>query len=52
VQLYWYYWLRHSGPLPELNPQNPKYALAVRLWQRLPVTMTTMVGPMIAKYLP
>jgi hypothetical protein len=52
VQLYWYYWLRHSGPLPELNPQNPKYALAIRLWQRLPVSMTTMIGPMIAKYLP
>lgn len=52
VQLHWYYWLRGGGPLPELNPQNPKYALAIRLWQQLPVSVTTMVGPMIAKYLP
>lgn len=52
VQLQWYYWLRAGGPLPELNPQNPKYALAIRLWQQLPVSLTTMVGPMIAKYLP
>jgi serine/alanine adding enzyme len=52
VQLNWYYWLRESGPLPELNPQNPKYALAIRMWQQLPVSMTTMLGPMIAKYLP
>ena len=52
LQLQWYYWLRAGGPLPELNPQNPKYALAIRLWQQLPVSLTTMVGPMIAKYLP
>ena len=52
VQLHWYYWLRDGGPLPELNPQNPKYALAIRLWQQLPIPVTTMVGPMIAKYLP
>jgi FemAB-related protein (PEP-CTERM system-associated) len=52
VSLHWYYWLRDGGPLPELNPQNPKYALAIRLWQHLPVSVTTTVGPMIAKYLP
>jgi FemAB-related protein (PEP-CTERM system-associated) len=52
VQLHWYYWLRASGPLPELNPQNPKYAPAIRLWQELPISVTTMIGPMIAKYLP
>ncbi|MEO5957336.1 MAG: FemAB family XrtA/PEP-CTERM system-associated protein [Nitrospiraceae bacterium] len=52
VQLHWYYWLRAGGQLPELNPQNPKYALAIRLWQQLPIPVTTLVGPMIAKYLP
>ena len=25
VQLYWHYWLKNGGPLPELNPKNPKY---------------------------
>lgn len=52
VPLHWYYWLRDGGPLPELNPQNPKYAMAIRLWQQLPVSVTTTVGPTIAKYLP
>jgi FemAB-related protein (PEP-CTERM system-associated) len=52
VQLHWYYWLQSGNRLPELNPQNPKYAFAIRLWQLLPVPVTTMVGPMIAKYLP
>lgn len=52
VQLHWYYWLRGGGPLPELNPQNPKYAIAIRLWRQLPVSVTNMIGPVIAKYLP
>ncbi|MFZ1803537.1 MAG: FemAB family XrtA/PEP-CTERM system-associated protein [Nitrospira sp.] len=52
VQLHWYYWLRDGGPLPELNPQNPKYTLAIRVWQQLPVPVTTTIGPWIAPYLP
>jgi hypothetical protein len=32
VPLHWYYWLRDGGPLPELNPKNPKYQLAIRAW--------------------
>jgi serine/alanine adding enzyme len=52
VQLHWYYWLCDGGPLPELNPQNPKYALAIRIWQHLPVPVATFIGPRVAKYLP
>ena len=52
TQLYWYYWLQDNGPLPELNPQNTKYQLAIQVWQRLPVPLTEILGPMIVKYLP
>jgi len=52
LPLYWYYWLPKGTQLPELNPQNPKYQLAIRIWQHLPVPLTQFVGPMIAKYLP
>ena len=52
VQLNWHYWLREGRSLPELNPQNPKYQLAIRAWQHLPVSLTTVLGPMIVKYLP
>lgn len=52
VALHWYYWLRDGGPLPELNPDNPKYRLAIRAWQRLPVAVTRVVGPHLVKNLP
>jgi FemAB-related protein (PEP-CTERM system-associated) len=52
VQLYWDYWLRNSDQLPELNPQNPKYRMAIWLWQRLPVPVTRMIGPRIVRSLP
>jgi serine/alanine adding enzyme len=50
--LYWHYWLREGGGLPELNPNNPRYALAIRAWKRLPVSVTRLIGPMIVKSLP
>jgi len=52
LALYWYYWLSKETKLPELNPQNPKYQLAIRMWQQLPVPVTKFVGPAIVKYLP
>ncbi len=51
-QLYWYYWLRDGGAIPQLNPQNPKYRLAIRTWQCLPVWVANALGPHIVKYLP
>jgi len=52
VPLFWYYWVNQPGPLPELNPQNPKYNLAISLWRKLPVPLTRIVGPYIARHLP
>jgi serine/alanine adding enzyme len=52
VQLYWHYWMKNGGLLPELNPRNPKYRMAIEIWRRLPITLTTLVGPAIAKKLP
>jgi serine/alanine adding enzyme len=52
VPLHWYYWLRDDGPLPELNPKNPRYQLAIRAWQRLPVPLTRLLGPPLVKNLP
>jgi FemAB-related protein (PEP-CTERM system-associated) len=51
VQLYWHYWVK-NGSLPRLNPENPKYALAIGLWQRLPLTVTNFLGPSIVRHLP
>ncbi len=51
-QLYWYYWLRNKEQLPSINPDNPKYKMAIELWQKLPVGITKILGPMIVKYIP
>lgn len=52
VQLVWHYWIRDSQKLPELNPQNPKFRLAIEIWKRLPIPITTVLGPQISKSLP
>jgi len=52
VQLYWQYLLEEGKALPELNPKNPKYQAAIRLWKRLPVGLTRLVGPGIVRNIP
>lgn len=51
-QCYWQYWLASGGDLPEINPHNPKYALMIRAWQRLPLALTKWLGPRIVKNIP
>lgn len=50
--LCWHYILDDGVSLPELNPSNPKYRLAVKAWQRLPVGVTRVVGPRIVRFIP
>ncbi len=52
AQLYWHYWVRNNGPMPELNPKNPRYRLGIKLWKKLPVGLTRIMGPMIVRNLP
>jgi FemAB-related protein (PEP-CTERM system-associated) len=51
-QLHWHYWLKNGGELPALTPDNPKYRLAIALWQKMPVALTRVLGPPIVKNLP
>ena len=51
-QLYWHYWLRHGGDIPQVNPSNPKYRAAIYAWQHLPLPITRWLGPRIVKYIP
>ncbi|MCW8193275.1 FemAB family PEP-CTERM system-associated protein [Proteobacteria bacterium 005FR1] len=58
VQHYWYYYLAgqetgdEDGSIPEMNPDNPKYKLAIAAWKRLPVVVANVLGPRIVKNLP
>ena len=51
-QLFWNYHLVRKGGLPELNPDNPKFELAMKTWRRLPLPVTRIVGPRVARLLP
>jgi serine/alanine adding enzyme len=51
-QLYWYFKRRDGGPMPELNVNNPKYRLAIKVWQRLPLAVTRVIGPPLARAIP
>jgi FemAB-related protein (PEP-CTERM system-associated) len=52
TQLFWQYVMRDGRPLPQLNVANPKYRLAIKAWQRLPVPVTQVIGPFIARSIP
>jgi FemAB-related protein (PEP-CTERM system-associated) len=53
VPLFWQYWMATSGaPLPDVSRENPKFDAAIRMWRRLPVAVTQLIGPRIVKYLP
>jgi serine/alanine adding enzyme len=52
VPLHWQYLLGEGAPLPQLNADNPKYRLAIRVWQRLPVALTKLLGPRIVRNIP
>jgi serine/alanine adding enzyme len=52
IQLYWHYWMKNGGPLPEINPHNPKYEMAIKVWRRFPIGLTRLIGPHIVKNLP
>jgi FemAB-related protein (PEP-CTERM system-associated) len=52
VQLYWQYLLDEGSTMPQLNPSNPKYQAAIRVWQKLPIPITKLLGPLIVQNIP
>lgn len=52
TQLYWHYLLRTRSDIPQLNPDNAKYKLAIAAWRKLPVPVTQQIGPLLARSLP
>jgi FemAB-related protein (PEP-CTERM system-associated) len=52
VQLCWNYWIKDGGVLPHINPDNPKYSLAISVWKRLPLPFSRLIGPLLVRNLP
>lgn len=45
VDLPHYYLLWKSNSLPKVDPNNPKYKLAVAIWRRIPIFVSRYLGP-------
>jgi serine/alanine adding enzyme len=51
-QLYWEYPYLATGSLPSLNPSNKKYQMAIAVWSKLPLPITTLLGPRLSRFIP
>lgn len=51
VELPYQYQLITASELPNLSPNNPKYQLFIKLWQKLPLTVSQWLGPQLSRYL-
>jgi FemAB-related protein (PEP-CTERM system-associated) len=49
--LHYRYKLVRADRVPENNPNNPKYRLFIKAWQRMPLALTNFLGPHIVKNL-
>lgn len=47
----WQYHLR-TGSLLDVRPENPRYARLVQAWQRMPVWLTRVIGPLVVRGIP
>jgi FemAB-related protein (PEP-CTERM system-associated) len=49
--LYYEYYLLKARQMPDVSPMNPKYRVFINAWKRLPLPVTRLVGPMLARNL-
>jgi FemAB-related protein (PEP-CTERM system-associated) len=47
----WQYYVR-QGSITAVRPDNPRYGRLIRLWRRLPVAVTRLLGPLIVRGIP
>jgi FemAB-related protein (PEP-CTERM system-associated) len=49
--LHYEYYLLKAKAMPNLSPANPRFNMAIQVWRRLPLKLTQLIGPPVAKYL-
>ncbi|SHE23667.1 FemAB family XrtA/PEP-CTERM system-associated protein [methanotrophic endosymbiont of Bathymodiolus puteoserpentis (Logatchev)] len=47
--LFYEFELVKSGSMPDINPLNPKYKFFIAAWKRLPLSVSQVIGPLLAK---
>jgi hypothetical protein len=50
-QLHYEYRLFKRSTVPQNNPSNPRYELAIQAWRRMPRRIVNLVGPSLARHL-
>ena len=50
-QLYYEFYLVKSTSIPDVNTLNPKYKFFIAAWKRLPLSISQVIGPFLAKNL-
>lgn len=50
--LCWEYRLLGDATIPDQSPKNPKFAVAVKAWKRLPISVAGILGPHIVRSIP
>jgi serine/alanine adding enzyme len=51
IQIYWQIVSATGEARAPLSADNPKYQLALEIWKSLPVSLATLVGPRLRKYI-
>ena len=46
--LVYHYHLVTATEMPDMNPNNPKFRLVTKAWQKLPLPMANLLGPVLA----
>ncbi|WP_306253794.1 FemAB family XrtA/PEP-CTERM system-associated protein [Parvularcula sp. IMCC14364] len=46
--LTYHYYLENADTVPDINPNNPKFRLITRAWQKLPLPLANRLGPVLA----
>lgn len=49
--LHYEFFLVRAQDLPDVNPLNPKYRLFIAAWKRLPLAVSRLLGPWLARQL-
>ncbi len=49
--LHYEYHLVRATTLPDINPLNPKYRMFIKAWRKLPLRVSQLVGPRVARSL-
>lgn len=43
------YYLSGMQSMPDISPNNPRYAMAIKAWQKLPLPVTRLLGPWLSR---